>query len=298
MTSSSGFITLAFGKNYAEMAIDLALSVREYHSEPIAVIANKSAAKQLRKYRPSPFDQIIEIDDKIHPWGAKLLVAENCPYQHSAFIDCDILFLRTTEFLDFPLRSPLAMYGAYMYPESDFQTYFRSRDIFTDFKLKKYFWATSGIFIFNRDEAKPFFADCYKFYTEGIKKYPRYSSGGIADELVIGILSSQIEIQSIPCNTIHPWPMADRLPTLRGDEQEWPVVHIFSKTNAEYLDKLVQTINKRREKWHFATASEQIWRDKASSTPSLARKLKHAFKSYFARCLQTIRTTQAHSSQK
>src|ERR1700733_14077372 len=74
-STNSGFLTLAFGERYAEMAIDLALSVKEFHSEPISIGVDVPTRAYLARYQPSPFDQIISLPQKVHAWGAKFLVA-------------------------------------------------------------------------------------------------------------------------------------------------------------------------------------------------------------------------------
>ena len=173
MTTTRGFITLAFGEKYAEMALDLALSVKEFHDEPISIAVDQQAARRLQKYTPSPFDEVVVLDDRVHPWGAKFLVVDACPYDEAAFIDCDIVFLRQTEFLERSFETPLSMYGAYMKPDADFRTYYHSSEIFAAFGLDRYFWATSGIFFFNKELSRDFFQQCYDFYTTGIKAYPQ-----------------------------------------------------------------------------------------------------------------------------
>lgn len=275
MPHNSGFITLAFGKEYAEMAIDLALSVKEFHDEPISILADKVAADHIKKYNPSPFDQIHTIRDKIHPWGAKFLIGNHCKYDRAAFIDCDIIFLKHTNFLSYPLSKPLAMFGAYMDRGTSFKTYFDSSEIFEDFKLERYFWATSGIFFFDNQQAKPFFEDCLKFYKNGIRAYPKYYSKSIPDELVIGVIGQQYDIQSINCPTIHPWPMLDRLKDLSPDDHDWPSIHVFAPISEAYLSNLLAKINDRRRAHNFPQTSEKVWRNKANQKPSFGRKLKH-----------------------
>jgi hypothetical protein len=283
MLQQSGFLTLAYGERYAEMALDLALSVKEFHQEPISIVADKKATNRLNRYLPSPFDKIITVNDPIHPWGAKLLAPLNCPYSHAAFIDCDVLFLRKSNFLEYEFKCPLAMYGAYMAPEDEFQTYFHSKDIFTDFKLKRYFWATSGIFFFKTATAAPFFKECYNFYTEGIKSYPRYSSQSLADEFTIGVMSNTFTIDSIKCETVHPWPMADKLADLQLDDSQWPVLHIFSPVNEPYMKKIISDITNRRRNHGFSLNSEQIWRNKANGTPTFYEKLRHLIRNTISR---------------
>jgi hypothetical protein len=270
-----GFITLAFGKRFAEMALDMALSLKEHHAEPVSIAVDRAAARHLAKYTPSPFDQIITLPQHVHPWGAKFLVAEASPYQHSAYIDADILFLGPSPFLSYQFSAPLAMYGAYMSPENDYQTYFPPREICADFGLSRYFWATSGIFLFRKLDAMEMFRACYEFYTSGIKNYPRYATGAVPDELIFGIMSDRYPIDSISCSTVHPWPMAEHLPFVSSSDTQWPVFHMFAPTNDECMEHLMRQVNRRRREAGFAPGSDKIWRNKAYSIPTIWNKLIH-----------------------
>ena len=270
-----GFITLAFGAKYAEMAIDMALSLREYHSECISIAVDHVAARQLKRYQPTPFDQITILPQHVHPWGAKFLVADASPYEQSAYIDADILFLGPSNFLTHHYTAPLAMYGAYMSPEKDYKTYFPPKEICADFGLSRYFWATSGIFLFRKSEASKFFQTCYEFYTTGIKKYPRYAQGSIPDEMIFGIMSDRYPIDSIPCPTVHPWPMTEHLQTILTSDRQWPTFHMFANPNEAYMQSLMDGLSRRRREAGFELVSETIWRNKASSIPTVWDKLKH-----------------------
>jgi hypothetical protein len=278
---NKGFITIAFGRRHAEMAIDMALSLREFHREPVSVAVDRSAARHLRLYRPSPFDQIIILPQRVHPFGARFLLAEATPYQYSVSIDADILFLGPSPFLEYDFTAPLAMYGAYMTPEQDFQTYYPSKQIFADFGLSRYFWGTGGIFVFRKKEASEMFRACYEFYTSGIKKYPRYAQATLSDEMVFGIMGDIYPIDSLPCPTIHPWPMAKDLPTISSSDRQWPVFHMIGPPSDAFMEYLMEKVNGRRREAGFALGSEKTWRDKACYIPTVWDKLRHTTRKFW-----------------
>jgi hypothetical protein len=289
-TENHGFITLAFGKRFAEMALDMALSLKEHHTEPVSIAVDRVAARHLARYTPSPFDQIITLPQHVHPWGGKFLVAEASPYQHSAYIDADVLFLGPSPFLSHKFSAPLAMYGAYMSPENDYQTYFPPREICADFGLSRYFWATSGIFLFRKPDAMEMFRACYEFYTSGIKNYPRYATGAVPDELIFGIMSDRYPIDSIPCPTVHPWPLREHFDTVSSLDEQWPTFHLFAPPNDAYMQFLMEGVRRRRSAAGFELVSEAIWRGKACSTPTVWDKLKHIQRRILRTFLET-RTT-------
>ncbi|MCC7278849.1 MAG: hypothetical protein IT487_11120 [Chromatiaceae bacterium] len=270
-----GFISVAFGRQHAAMALDMALSLRDYHSEPISIAVDRSAKIYLDRYKPSPFDKIITLPQRVHPWGAKFLLAEVTPYEHNVFVDADILFLGPSPFFEYEFTAPLAMYGAYFSSEADIQTYYSTKQICADFGLKRYFWGTSGIFVFYKREVTNMFQACYEFYTSGIKKYPKYAHGTLADEMVFGIMSDRYPIDSIACPTIHPWPLAEAIGTASPTDCKWPVFHMFAPPSEECMNYLMERVNSRRRQAGFALTSVDAWRNKAYSIPSFWDKLKH-----------------------
>jgi hypothetical protein len=272
---TTGYVTLAHGKDFAEMAIDLALSVKEHCSEPISVVCDKSAERQLSRYRETPFHHILPLETNIHPWGAKLAAALKSPYTKSIFVDADVLFLKPVTWFQHFSPPPLAMYGAYMPKGTTFQTYYTSEQIFRDFRIERYFWATSGVFQFYRPEAEDFFKQCLEFYTCGIRKYKGYTTVGLADELVIGIVAAHHNIHSIHCPTVHPWPMADDLMSLEWETLEQPLIHVFGKINDTFFARLLGEVKRRRQNFGLPISSERAWRKKASGTPSFSEKLRH-----------------------
>ena len=38
--SKKGYLTLAFGKNFAEMAVDMALSIKQFDSKPVSCVVD------------------------------------------------------------------------------------------------------------------------------------------------------------------------------------------------------------------------------------------------------------------
>lgn len=278
ISGEKGYLTLAQGLEFAEMATDLALSIKEYCSEPISVVCDEAARRVLEKHRGTIFEQVLPIHQKIHPWGGKLVAATQSPYRKTIFVDADVLFLRPVEWFAEFGDGPLSMYGAYMPSTSRFSTYYDSEKIFRDFGLERYFWATSGIFRFRRPESDPFFLECVDFYIDGIRKLPGYDVPGVADELVIGVLGARFEIGSIPCSTIHPWPMAGELSKLQWGDVQQPVVHVFGKINRSFMNSLMIEVRRRRKTAGLAGTSAKVWLHKANGRPTLLQRIHQRLK--------------------
>jgi hypothetical protein len=281
--SNRGFITLAFGPKFAEMAIDTALSLRKFHDEPISVAVDRAAHRHLMRYKNNPFDQIIRLPQKVHPFGARFLLADATPYEHSVAVDADILFLGKVPVFDLQFAAPLAMYGGYMSKDLDFQTYFSGREICQDFGLDRYFWGTGGLFVFRKSETREMFRECYDFYVTGIKKYPKYNRGTLSDEMVFGIIGNRYPIDSIPCQTMHPWPMQKDLATITEADTQWPVFHMFAAPSDSYMAFLMAGVKRRREEAGFPLVSEIHWRNKGNHYKSRWDKIRHVNQRFWRR---------------
>ena len=278
---NSGFITLAFGRKFAEMAIDTALSLREFHTEPISIAVDRAASRHLARYQHHPFDKIIVLPQKVHPFGARFLLAEATPYEHTVSIDADILFLGKSTFLDHEYKAPLAMFGGYMSRDRDFQTYYSGKQICADFGLSRYFWGQGALFVFRKTEVREMFRVCYDFYVSGIKKYPLYARGVLADEMVFGIMGDKYPIDSISCPTMHPWPLPEDLPTITPDDHRWPVFHMVQAPNKAYMEFLMGELNRRRRDAGFPLVSELHWSNKGYHYRSPWDKMKHVHRKFW-----------------
>lgn len=282
-SSNDGFITLAFGAGFAEMAIDTALSLREFHTEPISVAVDRAAGRHLARYRNTPFDKIVHLPQKIHPFGARFLLAGASPYDRSVSVDADILFLDRLPVLDHDYEAPLAMYGAYMDRDTDFQTYYSGRQICKDFGLKRYFWGQGALFVFRNPEIRPMFDECYDFYVNGIKRHPSYNRGVLPDELVFGIMGDKYPIDSIPCPTMHPWPLPKDLANIKPGDKGWPVFHMVESPNPEYQEYLMGEVARRRREAGLPTGSDLFWRRKGDHYRTTWDKIRHVHRKFWRR---------------
>lgn len=273
--SGDGVLTLAYGRKYAQMAIDLALSLREYSEVPVSVVVDGPANRLLRKFGSSVFQHIIPIDDRIHPWGGKLVAALRSPYERTVFVDADVIFISRFDWFNTFTQKAAALYGCYMFPYHDFFSYYPSTQIFADFGVKRYFQATSGIFQFHRPAADQYFRECVDFYKKGIRKLPGYDIPGVADEFVLGIVADRFDIGSIPCDTAHPWPQSEQFSSLAWEDHRWPVVHVFGRINDTYMEQLIRCIDERRQRARLPVVSGDIWRRRAAGVPEFSEKFRH-----------------------
>jgi hypothetical protein len=111
-TPSKGIVTAAFGsRKYLEMAVDLALSLREVSQLPLSIVSTPSGSRFFERYYAGEFDQVIEVpsleleEGKGRYLAAKLECLRRSPYDESIFLDADMVCVKEPSFLFDGLRS-------------------------------------------------------------------------------------------------------------------------------------------------------------------------------------------------
>ena len=72
--SKKGYLTLAFGKNFAEMAVDMALSIKQFDSKPVSCVVDSKTKNYINKNYEFVFDRLIEIDDNKFCFSIKFII--------------------------------------------------------------------------------------------------------------------------------------------------------------------------------------------------------------------------------
>ena len=92
-----GFITVATGARFYQLAINLAKSYRTNCKNiyPFAVITDKKGEEMLSKH----FDRVIIMDNPHYSYLDKLAIIYNTPYEETIFIDADIDIVDDISFL-------------------------------------------------------------------------------------------------------------------------------------------------------------------------------------------------------
>jgi hypothetical protein len=103
---SSGVVTAAFGsRKYLEMAVDLALSLREVSSLPLSILTTPEGADYLDRHYAGAFEAAISVPQleaehgKAKYLAAKLECLRRSPYDTSIFLDADIICVKDPSFL-------------------------------------------------------------------------------------------------------------------------------------------------------------------------------------------------------
>lgn len=207
--SEIGFMTLAFGSpDYAEMAVDMALSLREWHSEPLAIAVDDPTAAYIADRHPTVFDMVLRLPKDVPPgWASKLAIAEVSPFARTVFIDADIIVVGALHsLLADAERVDFAMIGGHLKsPTAELHAGVPIQDLIRQFGLARYFGNHSGTFVFERDYGRRFLAECSEVWSKELSLRPRRPSEFLSDELAFGVVAARRGMVTIRNTPVYWW---------------------------------------------------------------------------------------------
>lgn len=257
-------LTVACGpRAFTEMAVDLALSLREHDGSRVTLIADEHARALALRCYPQVFEQIVRLPagyDFGH--ACKFSLAEVTPYEHNLFIDADTLALSSIE----PIwacaeHAGFAMMGTHRTRETDEHHHgFAIRDLIDEFALSTYFDNHSGAFYFEREHARPVLRECLDVY-RALFRWRRRLRGMVGDEIAFGIVGGRRRMQRMH----EPYPVlwAKELLALRPGDAPKPLCHFHAPPSEAALDWLMHEVARRRSAAGLREDSTMYWRAKA-----------------------------------
>ena len=149
-----GYLTLAARhRMYLEMAVDLALSIRDTNLEPVSLVVDARLRDRAERCYHSVFEEILSLPDEYDFGRAfKYCVAEVTPYQRTLFIDADTLALGSLEETWKRLEGyRFAMIGKTLSPDDESLHHGRPiRYWCARFGLRQYFKTAGAVFFFEK----------------------------------------------------------------------------------------------------------------------------------------------------
>lgn len=265
--STAGYITVARGDiRYAEMAVDMALSLREFSAEPIVLAADAQSMAHVRGRYRGVFDDVVLLPARYGAEGrtSKFGLGEVTPLDRSVFIDADTLVLADPgDVLAQAMDADFLMMGTYRTAETNAAHHgFSVAGLIRDFGLERYFSNHSGAFAFEREHGRRFLAECYAVYSEQLYRPHRRMRGFVGDELAFGVVAGRrgVTIMRDPFPVY--WP--DELRQLRPDNRAKPFCHFYASPPAEALDWLMAGVLDRRRRRDLPGDPVAHWRRKAA----------------------------------
>lgn len=289
-----GFVTAAFGKvNYLEMAADMALSLKRFHTDPFCLLCDQETARLAKATYTDIFDHIVCPDvTLVHPLASNFLVCDYAPFARGMFIDADILVQSSLQkYIENTLINPVTMMGHWVSRGSNKRHHGILVDQLMDhFGVDVFFSNHSGMFSYQREAGNPFFRHSLEVY-EQLWNFHWRLKGHIGNELAFGIAAAQHEVgvMSEPFPVI--WP--EEMQKMQPGPCAKPLLHFIAALPEDVLNEQMAQIKQRREEAGLPQGSEEHWRKKSlkSQKAQILRKRARTWTERFAK-LKTSKTVQ------
>ena len=273
-----GYLTMATGpRGFLEMAVDMALSLREHTTYPIGLACDEGLAGTVRDEYAGVFDAVTKVHPRflagrVRKYGA----AEASPFEETVFLDADCIVLGSLDHLFDPLREHgMAMLGEQLTRDDDENHHgFSTRRLMTQFGLDRYLKTNSGIFSFRREVALDVMEDCRRCFLEEAQPRLKWSillGRWLGDEIAFGIVGGRRDLGTIPLP--HPiyWP-----PEFEGIDlaaPTKPLLHFIWPPRPDLLEQLLTDMHTRRESAGITIdRSEEVWRAEVVKLEAMKRR--------------------------
>ncbi len=279
-TADFGFATIATGSRaYLEMAVDMVLSLRDFHDHPVCLLADRRAEEAARRDYPGIFDPVIRLTPRYRRTRTtKFALAELVPFAQTVFVDADSLVLGSLGSLINQTRvDRFFMMGSFLPAETDRRHHgIAVRALTAAFGLDSFFTCHAAAFGYQRAHARDFLAARRDIYTRGLDCRRWHRRGFVGDELAFGIAAARrgINLMATPCPVI--W--KEDLDRFRPGAPPAPLCHVHFRMPDDVMDWLMEGAAQRRRDAGLALRSAKAWRAKSENAlgknqAMLARRL-------------------------
>lgn len=280
MTPSRGYLTLAARDPvYLEMAVDMALSLREHTAYPIALAADEALGVRAQTRYAGVFDVVTLIPQRFREGRAlKYGTAEASPFEETMFVDADCIVLASMDDRWSALeRSEMAMTGELLTAADDRRHHgFSTRKLMRRYGLERYLKTNSGLFCFRRSAALQIMEECRTCYLEEILPQLRWHvpfGKWLGDELAFGIVGGRRRLEPLPKPDVMYWP-PDEFETLDLARPAKPLLHLIWPLSAGTLDAMVRETTARRKAADLPGDAESHWRSESHKLERVAFRLR------------------------
>lgn len=235
-----GYVTLAAGhRRYLEMAVDLALSLREFDDKPVALVAGDELRTEANAPLLAQFDRVVTMPPGYPTFLGKFAVPLVTPFERNYFLDADCLVTGPlaaswppAEGVDF------AAQGQYVGPGEDVEHHLLSTAaMIRHFALRRYLRHNAGVLYFRRMAGIAVSAACMRVWEEGFGRAMPF------DEPLRGIVADRLGIGIMP----KPFPMAWNPIDVVPRDPKHRVVHFMGPVRTETMTWLLGHVRRRRE---------------------------------------------------
>jgi len=269
---------------FLEMAVDMALSLREHTAHPIALAADEGLADVARSRYAKVFDHVTVVSQRFREGRSlKYGSAEASPFEETAFVDADCLVLGSLDAAFEALEAcDMAMTGEQLGPHENRKHHgFSTSVLIRRFGLDTYLKTNSGFFCFRRSEALAIMEDCRTCYLEEVVPQLRWQTilgRWLGDELAFGIVGGRRGLGTLSKPDVMYWP--EEFATIDLEHPTKPLLHMIWPPSPETLAALLRGTAARREAAGVPGGAEAHWREEVRRLGHLAghRRLIELFR--------------------
>ena len=272
-----GYLTLAAGSpRYLEMAVDMALSLREHSGHPIGLVCDEGIAETAMSTYPTVFDDVTPIGSDFRDGRAlKYGVAEACRWDEAVFIDADCMVLGSLDHaFDALAHTPIAFLGELLTRDDNENHHgFSTRRLMRTFDLDRYLKTNSGFFAFRKAPAEEIMRECLRCFLDEAR--PKLSlsllrGAWLGDEIAIGIVGGRRELQPLPKPAEMYWPA--EFEALDPDRPSKPLLHFIWPLPPRTFAELMRVAEVRREAAGVPWPGARHWEVEQANLQRMARR--------------------------
>lgn len=272
-----GYLTLAArDPRYLEMAVDMALSLRQHTTLPIALAADDALADVARTRYAAAFDAISLVPERFRQGRAlKYGTAEASPFDETIFVDADCIVLGSMEHLWQALQtSDMAMTGEQLTADEDRNHHgFSTRALIRRFGLDTYLKTNSGLFAFRRAPALQIMEECRDCHVNEVSRQLRWQTllgRWLGDEIAFGVIGGRRKLGTLPKPDAMYWP--EEFATLDLSKPTKPLLHMLWPLEPHQMEQLLAGTKTRRRAGGLPGDAEAHWREESRRLGRLKRQ--------------------------
>jgi hypothetical protein len=275
--NTRGYLTMAVHSvHYLEMAVDMALSLREHTRLPLAIAVDDRLGAVLRDRYAGVFDSVVRVPPKfLRGRALKYGCAQASPFEETIFVDADCIVLGSLDRLaDALVDSDFAMVGELLTLDDDEMHHgFSTRALMGRFGLDRYLKTNSGFFCFRKSAAIEIMEDCLSCYLTEARPALRGSiliGRWLGDEIAFGIVGGRRRLGTLPEPAPMYWPREIEQLDLANPSK--PLLHMLWPLPDAALEGLVEGTIERRRRAGVPGDAEHHWRRESRSLQWMARR--------------------------
>lgn len=275
--ASRGYLTMAVGRQrYLEMAVDMALSLREHDPRPIALAADSELGRAARERYAPAFDEVTEIPARFLEGRAiKYGSAAASPFSETMFVDSDCFVLGPLDYLWSGLDgADVAMLGEMLTPrENENHHGFSTRRLMRRFGLDRYLKTNSGIFCFRTGPALEIMDACLDTFLNEVKPGLRggiLRGGWVGDEIGFGVVGGRRRLGTLPFPQPMYWPQ--EFADIDLDRPAKPLLHFIWPPEPDVVTRLLEDAAGRRAAAGIPSTGQEHWLGEIDHLRRMARR--------------------------